>query len=59
MVQVIDAVMDLLREMGYDEDWVAQQPEPTSDCPAEYDHYASLLTFSRCPYCDQEEVSLP
>ena len=49
-------VAELMDEAGVSEDWFAQQGEPTSDCTSEVDHYGSLLTLGRCPYCNAEEV---
>lgn len=35
-------------------EFMESQPEPTSDCSSDEDHYMALDTLGLCPYCGQQ-----
>jgi hypothetical protein len=51
---------DVLGEYGEHtpKGWFDAQPEPSSDCNSEEDHYVALLEFGECPNCGQKEVPM-
>jgi len=46
----------LMEQKGRDEAWKDRQTQPGSDDISEEEHYASLITFGYCPFCNENEV---
>lgn len=36
--------------------WLENQPEPSSDCASELEHYVMLWETGQCPWCGQEST---